>query len=174
VRPVFEFGSAKVDRLSAADIVAGMLLRIRIKYRLREARILLRTGLSIRYLRCALSSKLVEKVRELCIVAIYSASPLASLGLWSHAARATALVLLKPPDWQALGRQLGGRLIEVHSSLTACADAGGVCAEALFAQIKNLYFLSDEPGLTQTLGWTDAWTFHDPSERQTRAELSQY
>jgi FAD/FMN-containing dehydrogenase len=82
----------------------------------------------------------------------------ASLGLRSYPGRTQSLAAAKPPDWRALGRRLGERLIEVRSPLTACAEAGGAGAEALFARIKNPYFLGDEPGLTQTLGWTDAWT----------------
>lgn len=63
-----------------------------------------------------------------------------------------------PPDWKALRARLGGRLIRVESPLEASARSGGTGAEALFAKIRNPYFLGDEPSLTQTLGWIDAWT----------------
>ena len=59
--------------------------------------------------------------------------------------------------WRALQQQLGPRLIPVASPLEACARAGGAGAAALFRQIKNPYYLGDEPALTQTLGWTGAW-----------------
>jgi FAD/FMN-containing dehydrogenase len=63
-----------------------------------------------------------------------------------------------PVDWSSLERALGPRLIQVRSPLQACADAGGEGADALFRQLKNPYFLGDDPALTQTLGWIGAWT----------------
>ena len=60
--------------------------------------------------------------------------------------------------WAELRRRVGDRLVEVHSPLIACAEAGGAGADALFARLKNPFYLGDEPGLTQTLGWVDAWT----------------
>jgi FAD/FMN-containing dehydrogenase len=49
-------------------------------------------------------------------------------------------------------------LIEIKSPLVKCARNHGAGADALFAALKNPYYLSDEPSLTQTLGWIDAWT----------------
>ena len=47
----------------------------------------------------------------------------------------------------------------MKSPLAACAQAPSdlACAQ-VFKQLKNPYYLGDEPGLTQTLGWVDAWT----------------
>jgi hypothetical protein len=47
----------------------------------------------------------------------------------------------------------------VRSPLAACTDApsGAACAQ-LFEDLKNPYYLGDEIGLTQSLGWVDAWT----------------
>ncbi|WP_309085729.1 FAD-binding oxidoreductase [Chelativorans sp.] len=48
--------------------------------------------------------------------------------------------------------------MEVESPLVACAEgAGSARCEELFRNLKNPYYLGDEPGLTQTLGWVDAW-----------------
>jgi FAD/FMN-containing dehydrogenase len=60
--------------------------------------------------------------------------------------------------WQQLASQVGGALVPIRSPLTACAaaPAGAECAR-LFQQAKNPYFLGDEPALTQTFGWVDAW-----------------
>ena len=54
---------------------------------------------------------------------------------------------------------MDGRLIAVHSPLAACAEdpSGAACAE-IFSLLKNPYYLGDEAGLTQSLGWADAWT----------------
>ena len=72
--------------------------------------------------------------------------------------------------WDRLRRQVGGRLVEVRSPLDACADAPDRCAE-LFAALKNPYYLGDEVGLTQTLGWVDAWT-SAPSAYAVAAETT--
>ena len=62
-------------------------------------------------------------------------------------------------SWAQLGQDVGGRLIKVQSPLALCKDApsGPACTQ-VFKELKNPYFLGDEPGLTQTLGWVDAWT----------------
>ena len=61
--------------------------------------------------------------------------------------------------WQALSQNVGRRLIGVSSPLSECVQSPGdaKCAE-LFRALKNPYYIGDEPGLTQTLGWVDAWT----------------
>jgi hypothetical protein len=64
-----------------------------------------------------------------------------------------------PASWERLNRQVGGQLIKVRSPLDDCARApdGRVCAD-FFRRAKNPYYLGDEVGLTQTLGWVGAWT----------------
>jgi hypothetical protein len=61
--------------------------------------------------------------------------------------------------WERLGRDVGGRLVKVRSPLAACLEASSslACAQ-IFKNRKNPYFLGDEVGLTQSLGWADAWT----------------
>jgi FAD/FMN-containing dehydrogenase len=64
----------------------------------------------------------------------------------------------KATSWERLNRQIGGQLITVRSPLADCsAPQGAACAE-VFKRLKNPYYLGDEVGLTQTLGWVDAWT----------------
>jgi hypothetical protein len=62
-------------------------------------------------------------------------------------------------SWDRLSRDVGGRLVKVRSPLTACLEApsSASCAH-VFKELKNPYFLGDEVGLTQSLGWVDAWT----------------
>jgi FAD/FMN-containing dehydrogenase len=61
--------------------------------------------------------------------------------------------------WERLRQQVGDALIKVRSPLSDCAGhRDGTRCEALFESLKNPYFLGDEVGLTQTLGWVDAWT----------------
>jgi hypothetical protein len=57
-------------------------------------------------------------------------------------------------DWDRLSREVGGRLITVQSALAVCIGApeGSHCAD-VFKKLKNPYYLGDEVGLTQTLGW---------------------
>jgi FAD/FMN-containing dehydrogenase len=87
---------------------------------------------------------------------------------------------VRPPDpdwpsparWEQLNRQVGGRLLAVRSPLADCVgDPRGAACAQLFARLKNPYYLGDEVGLTQTLGWADAWTSR-PSAYAVAAETS--
>src|SRR4029453_5563213 len=62
-------------------------------------------------------------------------------------------------SWAELDRQVNGRLITVQSPLLACVQSleSGPCVE-LGKHLTNPYYLGDEVGLTQSLGWVDAWT----------------
>ena len=62
-------------------------------------------------------------------------------------------------EWDQLAKDVGGRLLEVTSPLSACIDAPSypACAR-VFKELKNPYYLGDEVGLTQSLGWVGAWT----------------
>ena len=75
-----------------------------------------------------------------------------------------------PDSWEALNREVHGRLIRVESPLDICREypASEECAE-LFRSLKNPYFIGDHPALTQTSGWLDAWT-SSPSEYAVAAE----
>jgi len=61
--------------------------------------------------------------------------------------------------WRQLGQEVGGALVKVRSPLADCQEApsGPACTQ-LFKAVENPYFLGDEVGLTQTLGWVGAWT----------------
>ena len=60
--------------------------------------------------------------------------------------------------WAELGGRLKGQLIRVSSPLSACVgQSESACAE-VFKELKNPYYLGDEVGLTQSLGWVGAWT----------------
>jgi FAD/FMN-containing dehydrogenase len=62
-------------------------------------------------------------------------------------------------SWDQLGREVEGRLIQVRSPLAACvgASSDADCAQ-VFKELKNPYYLGDEVGLTESLGWVGAWT----------------
>ena len=61
-------------------------------------------------------------------------------------------------DWNKLRQAVEGRLIKVESPLAACGKGpdGAACQEVL-KRLKNPYYIGDQPGLTQTSGWVDAW-----------------
>ena len=75
--------------------------------------------------------------------------------------------------WDTLARDVGGRLTSVDSPLVACRAApdSNACT-ALFRSLRNPYYIGDTVGLTQTLGWADAWT-SAPSAYAVTAESSQ-
>ena len=74
--------------------------------------------------------------------------------------------------WDELNRDVGGRLIKVRSPLSACVGApfDAACAQ-VFKELENPYYLGDEVGLTQSLGWVGAWTSR-PSAYAVAAETS--
>ena len=61
-----------------------------------------------------------------------------------------------PATWDALKQRVGGRLLKLQSPFAPDAPAAAK-AEAL-QQLKNPFYLGDQPALTQTSGWADAWT----------------
>ena len=81
------------------------------------------------------------------------------------AARSMSRVRPSDPEWPAeaswkrLSQKIGGRLVKVQSPLSACVEApsGPSCAQ-IFKEQKNPYYLGDEVGLMQTLGWIYGWT----------------
>jgi hypothetical protein len=74
--------------------------------------------------------------------------------------------------WQILKQAVGGRLSKVQSPLEVChaRPDGAECAE-VFKELKNPYFIGDDPALTQTTGWIDAWTWQ-PSAYCVSAQTS--
>lgn len=65
--------------------------------------------------------------------------------------------------WKQLNDAVDGNLISVEWPLEACIkDVDGAACQSLIADIKNPYYVGDQAGLTQTLGWVDAW-FTKPS-----------
>jgi len=66
----------------------------------------------------------------------------------------------KPEAWEQLNQAVDGRLVKVQTPLEACrAEANADACTALFRELKNPYFIRDQIGVTQTLGWVDGWTF---------------
>ncbi len=60
--------------------------------------------------------------------------------------------------WKQLDAAVGGNLIPVVFPLAAFGDDASTAAKQLAGDLKNPYYIGDQPGLTQTLGWVDAWT----------------
>ena len=63
--------------------------------------------------------------------------------------------------WKGLKDAVGGNLIQVDFPLSNLkTDPNSDAAKQLVENLKNPYYIGDEPGLTQTLGWVDAWATH--------------
>ncbi len=75
-------------------------------------------------------------------------------------------------DWARLNEAVGGRLIKVQSPLAACTPAidGAACHDAL-KDLRNPFYVGDQPGATQSSGWLDAW-MSAPSAHAVAAESS--
>ena len=92
---------------------------------------------------------------------------LASFGAMPARAAGGAAARVRPGDlawpaearWKQLDQEVGGALVKLRPPFAECLAAPGApaCAQ-LFKSASNPYFLSDDPGLTQTFGWVDAWT----------------
>ncbi len=96
------------------------------------------------------------------------ASGAASLsGLWPRGSFASPVTRrVRPADpgwpskeaWKRLNDAVGGNLIKVDFPISACTSSSqSEDCETLFANLKNPYYIGDSPGVTQTLGWVDAW-----------------
>ncbi len=86
---------------------------------------------------------------------------------WPNEAAARAIVQRRRPSeanwpsaaaWKRLKEAVNGHLIPIVFPLaeyrTGAQSAGD---KRLFENLKNPYYIGDQPGLTQTLGWVDAW-----------------
>jgi hypothetical protein len=61
--------------------------------------------------------------------------------------------------WKQLSDAVGGNLIPVDFPISLLkTDPTGDAARRLSKDLKNPYYIGDQPGLTQTLGWVDAWS----------------
>lgn len=80
-------------------------------------------------------------------------------------------------QWQALAQQVGDAFVAVQPPFETAGCLAPVPDEArcaaLFKSLKNPYVLGDDPGLTQTLGWVDAWTSR-PSAQAVAARTAQH
>ncbi len=60
--------------------------------------------------------------------------------------------------WKRLNDAVDGNLIPVEFPINACLSSpDGADCRAFMANVKNPYYIGDSPGVTQTLGWVDAW-----------------
>jgi FAD/FMN-containing dehydrogenase len=61
--------------------------------------------------------------------------------------------------WRSLGNAVGNRLVKLDDPLAACREnPNSPACQELFKEIRNPYFISEDPALTETSGWLDAWT----------------
>jgi FAD/FMN-containing dehydrogenase len=62
-------------------------------------------------------------------------------------------------SWEKLKQQVGGNLIQVQFPLAACLGVSdNASCQDVLKNLGNPYYIGDQPGLTQTLGWANAWT----------------
>jgi FAD/FMN-containing dehydrogenase len=61
-------------------------------------------------------------------------------------------------SWEKLKAKVGGRLAPVQFPLAACQSSfDSDACQAVVKNIRNPYYVGDQPGLTQTQGWVSAW-----------------
>ena len=61
-------------------------------------------------------------------------------------------------SWEKLNQMVGGRLLKVESPLAPCRNGAdpGAC-EKVIKNLRNPFYVGDQPGATQSTGWVDAW-----------------
>jgi FAD/FMN-containing dehydrogenase len=60
--------------------------------------------------------------------------------------------------WKQLNDAVSGNLFPVDFPLATCTTSpGNEACKNLFENLKNPYYIGDQAGVTQTLGWIDAW-----------------
>ncbi|MGH8320091.1 MAG: FAD-dependent oxidoreductase [Steroidobacteraceae bacterium] len=60
--------------------------------------------------------------------------------------------------WKRLHDEVRGNLIPVDFPINVVKTApNSAAAQQLGKEIRNPYYIADQPGLTETLGWVDAW-----------------
>jgi hypothetical protein len=91
--------------------------------------------------------------------------PILPRGL-SAATTTQKLIRRRPADaswpsksaWKRLNDAVGGNLVPVDFPLSVLkSDRDGAAAKELLANLKNPYHINEQAGLTQSLGWIDAW-----------------
>src|SRR5262245_20082107 len=61
--------------------------------------------------------------------------------------------------WDELKQRVGGRLIPVADPLAPCTSApSSPACGARLEELKNPFWLNEQPGATHLSGWLDAWT----------------
>jgi FAD/FMN-containing dehydrogenase len=61
--------------------------------------------------------------------------------------------------WQKLNDAVGGSLLQVHALFAPCESApDGADCQDVYRNIRNPFYIGDQPGGTQVSGWLDAWT----------------
>jgi hypothetical protein len=87
--------------------------------------------------------------------------PLSSRGVFAR----SAFRRQRPSDegwpskeaWKRLNDAAGGNLLAVDFPITACTAGAITDCNKVLESLKNPYYIGDQAGLTQTLGWIDAW-----------------
>ena len=98
--------------------------------------------------------------------------------LWPRSAFASpAIRRVRPSDtswpsnaaWKRLNEAVGGNLIPVDFPMNACMSSSqSADCKTLFANLKKPYYIGDNPGITQTLGWVDGWATKPRMEKRLR------
>jgi len=62
-------------------------------------------------------------------------------------------------EWQKLNAAVGGTLLPVQPLFAACGSApDGAACQVVYRNIRNPFYIGDQPAGTQVSGWLDAWT----------------
>jgi len=86
-------------------------------------------------------------------------APASAAGLPLRRVRPADAAWPAPAEWQKLRAAVGGNLLEVHALFSACESAPeGTACQDVYRNIRNPFYIGDQPAGTQVSGWLNAWT----------------
>lgn len=105
-----------------------------------------------------------EILKSLAAASLIPALPLSAGDLPTRAKRVLPRVRPSDPawpklaDWARLRDSVGGNLIEPQALFAACETApGGMACVDVEKNIRNPFYIGDQPAGTEVSGWLDAW-----------------
>ena len=102
--------------------------------------------------------RFLEAAGSTSLLSLFGARPTASSAATTLRRANWDLARPSPALWDELNASVGGQLIKAPPLLAACAGAptSATCDDVL-RNLRNPYYLGDQPAGTQMSGWVDAW-----------------
>jgi FAD/FMN-containing dehydrogenase len=111
--------------------------------------------------RCLLKSAVSVAAQTAILPALpsWAAAPSAQATKVMRRVRPTDAAWPKAESWRTLNEAVGGNLFPVRPLFAPCAaDQKSTACQDVLANMRNPFYVGDQPGGAQVSGWLDAWT----------------